>query len=50
MLNKFEIENLALIPIIGKTYFVSHTKRTQLKINGFTSFAIDNIYYVNFKI
>ena len=30
--------------------FVSHTKHTQRKINGFTSFAIDNIFYVNFRI
>ena len=30
--------------------FVSHTKYTQRKINGFTSFVIDNIYYVNFRI
>ena len=50
MLNKFEIENLALIPIIGKTYFVSHTKHRQQKINGSTSFAIGNMYYVNFNI
>ena len=35
---------------IGKTQFVSHTKHTQWKINEFTSFAIDNMYYVNFRI
>ena len=39
-----------LIPIVGKTWFVSHTKDTQRKINGSTSFAIDNMYYVNFRI
>ena len=30
--------------------FVSHTKHTQQKINGSILFAIDNMYYVNFKI
>ena len=35
---------------IGKTWFVSHTKHTQQKINGSTSFEIDNMYYVNFRI
>ena len=30
--------------------FVSHTKHTQRKINKFTSFAIDNMYYVSFRI
>ena len=30
--------------------FVSHTKHTQWKINGSTSFAINNMYYVNFRI
>ena len=34
---------------VGKTR-VSHTKHSQRKINGSTSFAIDNMYYVNFKI
>ena len=29
---------------------ISHTKHTQRKINGSTSFTIDNMYYVNFKI
>ena len=29
--------------------FVSHTKHTQWKINGSISFAIDNMYYVNFR-
>ena len=33
-----------------KTWFVSHTKHTQWKTNGSTLFAIDNIYYVNFRI
>ena len=30
--------------------FVSHTKHTQQKINKSTSFAFDNMYYVNFII
>ena len=30
--------------------FVLHTKYTQQKINGSTSFVIDNMYYVNFRI
>ena len=30
--------------------FVLHTKHMHQKINGSTSFAIDNMYYVNFKI
>ena len=30
--------------------FVLHTKHTQRKINGSTSFAIDNMYYANFRI
>ena len=30
--------------------FVSHTKQTQRKIIGFTSFAIDNMHYVSFRI
>ena len=30
--------------------FVSHTKYTQLKINKSTSFAIDNMYYISFRI
>ena len=36
--------------MLEKYMFVSHTKHTQRKINGSTSFAIDNIYYVNFRI
>ena len=30
--------------------FISRTGHTQRKINGSTSFAIDNMYYVNFRI
>ena len=38
-----------MVPI-GKTYFVLHIKHTQQKINESTSFAIDNMYYENFRI
>ena len=33
-----------------KYMFVSHTKHMQWKINRSTSFTIDNMYYVNFRI
>ena len=36
--------------MIEKHMFILHTKHTQRKINGSTSFAIDNMYYVNFRI
>ena len=36
--------------ILEKYMFVSHTKHTQRKINESTSFAIDNMYNVNFRI
>ena len=36
--------------LMEKHMFVSHTKHTQRKIHGSTSFAIDNMYYVNFRI
>ena len=36
--------------MLEKYMFVSHTKYTQRKISGSTSFAIDNMYYVNFRI
>ena len=36
--------------LLEKYMFVSHTKHTQRKNNGSTSFTIDNIYYVNFRI
>ena len=32
------------------TFFLYHTKQTQRKNNGSTSFAIDNMYYINFRI
>ena len=36
--------------MLEKLMFVSHIKHTQRKINGSTSFTIDNMYYVNFRI
>ena len=36
--------------LLEKYMFVSHTKHTQQKINESTSFAIDNMYYVSFRI
>ena len=36
--------------LLEKYMFVSHTKHTQWKINGSTTFAINNMYYVNFRI
>ena len=36
--------------MLEKHIFVSHTKHTQRKINGSISFAIDNMYYANFRI
>ena len=38
------------VQFVGKTLFVSHTKHTQQNINGSTSFTIDNMYYLNFRI
>ena len=50
----FEITSQRFKPIheysVGKTWFVYHTKYMQWKINESTLFAIDNMYYVNFKI
>ena len=39
-----------IIKLLKKYIFVSHTKHTQRKINESTSFAIDNMYDVSFKI
>ena len=36
--------------MLEKHMFVSHTKYIQWKINRSTSFAIDNMFYVNFRI
>ena len=35
--------------MLEKYMFVSHIKHTQLKINGCTSFATDNMYYISLK-
>ena len=37
-------------PLLEKYMFALHTKHTQQKINRFTSFTIDNMYYVSFRI
>jgi len=39
-----------LIVMLEKYMFVSYTKHTQWKISESISFAIDNMYYVNFNI
>ena len=36
--------------MLEKHMFVSHTNHTQQKMNGSTSFAINNMYCVNFRI
>ena len=36
--------------VMDKYMLVSHTKHTQQKIHKSTSLAIDNMYYVSFKI
>ena len=36
--------------LLEKYMFVSHIKHTQWKINGSILFAIDNMYYVSFRI
>ena len=47
----FELHWIKGLPSSRKKHmFVSHTKHTQRKINESTSFTIDNIYYVNFRI
>ena len=44
-------ENLALIPIVGNSGFVSHTKHiAEATKHGSISFKIDNMHYVNFRI
>ena len=36
--------------LLEKYMFISHKKHTQRKINGFILFAIDNMYYITFRI
>ena len=43
MLYKNDIMNLALIPIVEKIGFASHTKPTAEAIQESTSFMIDNM-------
>ena len=43
-------KKMSMLNILEKYMFVSHIKHTQRKINKFTSFAIDNMYHVSFKI
>ena len=43
-------KKMSMLNMLEKYMFVSHTKHTQRKINKFTSFAIDNMYYVSFRI
>ena len=39
-----------VMKLMEKCIFVMQTKHMQRKINGSTSFAIDNMYYINFRI
>ena len=39
-----------VMKLMEKCILVMQTKHMQRKINGSTSFAIDNMYYVNFRI
>ena len=48
MLYRFEIEDRSDTSCWNM--FVSHTKHTQWKINESTSFTIDNMYYVSFRL
>ena len=43
-------ENLALIPIVGKSAFISHTKHSGSNKHGSISFIIDNMHCVIFRI
>ena len=44
-------ENLALIPIVGKSDFVSHIKHAaEVTKHESISFKIDNMHDVNFRI
>ena len=36
--------------LLEKYMFISHKKHTQRKINGSILFAIDNMYYISFRI
>ena len=43
-------EQVVLPTTVGKIHVCITCKTYAMKINGFTSFAIDNMYYVNFRI
>ena len=45
-----QVVNLLLVGNFGKIHVCIVYKTYARKINGSTSFAIDNIYYVNFRI
>ena len=47
---KVKFDGVTFKDIGGGGWFVFHTKHTQQKINGSTAFAIDNMFYVNFRI
>ena len=50
MLYKFEIEDHSDTNCWKNTCLYRIKNIRSRKINGFTSFAIDNMYYVNFRI
>ena len=50
MILLFCFERHLNVMLLEKYMFVLHTRHTQRKINGSTSFAIDNMYYANFRI
>ena len=50
LLNGFLKEDVYVGKIQVCIAYKTYTNHTQWKINGSTSFAIDNMYYVNFRI
>ena len=50
LLNGFLKEDVYVEKIQVCIAYKTYTNHTQWKINGSTSFAIDNMYYVNFRI
>ena len=50
MLHRFEIEDHSDTNCWKNTCLYRIKNIRSRKINGFTSFAIDNMYYVNFRI
>ena len=45
-----QVVNLLLVGNVGKIHVCIAYKTYAEKINGSTSFIIDNMYYVNFRI